>query len=238
MKATRCPAGGRGTSSLSRNRQRWRPAGEAERLRGSGGAEDNQKKGYKMKSFKTGLLQGRITRRSLLAAVLPAAGASLALAGGKDDHPDDPRRCFRLGGSFIGRDATGDLLNLVQIPLDPEGKTAATHVMLPEYPLYVAGLLASYGADSLTNYVGEAKMTSFDTAKQTALGYAVASGNPPVIKVIHHVSGTMRFLDADTIMYSYISTMYLASADGFPSGNPVLGPLPPVQTLFKRVAVM
>jgi len=191
-----------------------------------------------MKAFKTGLLQGRITRRSLLAAALPVAGASLALAGGKDDDRDDPQRQFQLGGAFIGHDAAGDLLNLVLVPLDPDGKTAATHVALPEYPQGIADLLASFGADALTDYVGQAKMIHRDTANQTGIGYAIKSGNPPVVIAIHHVCATLHFKDADTVEYTYISTMFAPSTDGLPHGDPVLGPLPPVQALFKRVAVV
>ncbi len=169
----------------------------------------------------------------MLAALLPAAGASLALAKGKDENSGS----FRLGGSFIGRDEAGDLLNFIQIPLDPAGKIAATHVMLPEYPQSVADLLTAFGADSLSNYVGEMKMISSDTAKGTGIGYAVASGNPLTVKAIHIVSASARFVDQDTIMYSYTSTLYAPSADGLPHGNPLLGPLPPTQVVFKRVAV-
>ena len=48
-------------------------------------AENQQQKGYKMKTFKTGLLQGRITRRTLLAAALPLAASALVLAATASD---------------------------------------------------------------------------------------------------------------------------------------------------------
>ncbi len=80
-------------------------------------------------------------------------------------------------------------------------------------------------------------MISFDTAKQTAIGYMVASANPLVVKGIHLVSATARFVDLDTIIYTYISTLYAPSADGFPQGKPLLGPLPPTQAVLKRVTV-
>ncbi len=157
----------------------------------------------------------------------------MALAKGKDDNSGS----FRLGGSFIGRDEVGNLLNLIQIPLDPAGKTASTHVMLPELPQSTADLLTAFGADALSNYVGEMKMVSFDTAKQTGIGYMVATGNPLVVKGIHLVSATARFVDPDTIIYTYISTLYAPSADGRPQGKPLLGPLPPAQAVLKRVTV-
>ncbi len=193
-----------------------------------------------MNTFKTSA-KGRIARRSMLAALLPAAGASLALAKGKGDNSGKDKKddsgCFRLGGSFIGRDDDGTLLNFIQVPLDPAGKTASTQVMVAELSKNGAGLLTALGADALSNHVGEMKMISPDTAQQTAIGYAIATGNPVTVKAIHLVSATARFVDHDTIMYSYASTVYAPSADGLPHGNPLLGPLPPIPAVLKRITV-
>ena len=67
---------------------------------GQRGAENNQKKGYKMKTFKTDLLKGRITRRSLLAVALPATGLTLAWAAGARDD-SGAKGHFRLGGAYV-----------------------------------------------------------------------------------------------------------------------------------------
>jgi hypothetical protein len=50
-------------------------------------------KGHTMKAFVTGLLKGRIMRWSILAALLAAAGLSVACLG--PNH-------YRFGGNFTG----------------------------------------------------------------------------------------------------------------------------------------
>jgi len=61
-----------------------------------------------MKRFITGLLEGRKTRWGMLAALLAAAGLSLAWM-------ETPQ--YQLGGAWIGSGGAG-IWNALQIPLD------------------------------------------------------------------------------------------------------------------------
>lgn len=197
-------------------------------------AENNQKKGHKMKAFKTGLLKGRITRRSLLAAVLPATGLSLAWANGARADCG-AKGHFQLGGAWIGTDNAGFALNHVQIPLDPEGKTAALRVSALSYGSAVADLLTELKANTESDFVGQLDMISHDTAKLSMVGYALASGNPPVIWAIIVVSGLCQFTDRDTMVSNYTFSLFPPSADGLPHDNPLLGPVPAPTLTLKRV---
>ena len=95
-----------------------------------------------MKAFTTGLLKGRITRRRLLAAVLPAAGGvSLAWTG---------HHHYRLGGGWVGSGA-GSEFSVLYIPLDPAGQKAALRVNTITYGADTAGLVAAFGADAITD---------------------------------------------------------------------------------------
>lgn len=187
-----------------------------------------------MKTFTHGTLRGRMTRRTLLAAVLPTAGFSVALADGNGNNSDEGR--FRLGGAFIASDNAGLMFEYVEIPLDPEAKTAAGFLSLLTYPQAVAGLLVQFGADSVSDFAGQKKMISADTAKVTFLGYGIASGNPPEIALISVISAIHQFTDRDTILATYTNSFYLPSADGLPHGSPVLGPLSAAPLTLKRVA--
>lgn len=185
-----------------------------------------------MKTFITGLLRGRLTRRNMLAAVLPATGISLAwtqqaMAGQKVN---------RLGGAWIGADGAGLLLNHIQIPLDPEGKTAALHVHSMTYSQANAGLFTALGADTLTDFAGPAVMISKDTAQATLLGYVQASGNPPAVTAIVVLPSIFRFADSDTIVGDYSISAFPPSADGMPHGDPLPpGPVPAPPITLRRV---
>ncbi len=179
-----------------------------------------------------GLLQGRITRRRLLAAALPAAGASLAFAGEKSGD----QGCFRLGGSWIAvEEGTGLTMNEVFIPLDPAGKTAAVRVM----PLFVfPDVLSMLHADTLSDAVGHAEMTGRDTAKATIIEYAQAGNPPTAVKAIFLVSCQFRFIDADTMLSSYTQWIYPPSADYLPHGDALFPPYSSQTVTNKRVPLL
>jgi hypothetical protein len=177
-------------------------------------AENNQEKGYKMRTFMTGLLKGRMVRWGILPVVLVFAGLSLAW----DQHH------YRLGGAWVG---AGSVLtwNCLQAPLDAEGRTAAIRVDPTSWGPEFAGLLAAFGADAVTGTVGQARMISRDTQKWTLTGYAVQVGNPQVVKAIFVYSGTWKFNSPDTAVLDYSLNVYAPTANGYPDLNaPIIVP--------------
>ncbi len=193
-----------------------------------------------MKAFTTGLLKGRITRRTLLAA-LPAAGASLALAREKTGD----NRVYRLGGAWIGPEWTA-----VHIPLDPAGRTAALQLSFytnggPNF----AGLIAAFGADTLTNFVSQAEMVSHDTAEFAAVGYGTKRGSPPLTCVIFVVRGTLTYQGPDSLAVNSTIDVYPgpanslslpnadADGDGFPDPGVTAQYSIPATSSAKRITL-
>jgi hypothetical protein len=173
-----------------------------------------------MKTPITGLLKGGITRRSMLAAVLPAAGLSLAMNG----HAESDNRVNRLGGGWIAYNAD-TLFSHMQIPLDPEGKSAALILDVATYSESTAQFLAlpEVGADSFTSFVGSIHMTGKDEAEGTIMAYGLASGNPPVpplLKFIMVISALFQFTSPDTMECDWTYAIYPPSNDGLPHGDP------------------
>ncbi len=180
----------------------------------------------------TGLLQGRITRRSLLAAALPAAGVSLAWTGDKSGD----KGAYKLGGSWIAvEEGTGLIMNEVITPLDPAGKTATLQGEAVAYGPALAGLIQAVGADLMTAFVGHMSMTGRDIAKGLEVAYLVASGNTPTIVGVLQISNEFKFTDPDTMISEYKSALYPPSPDGLPHGNPIIGPVSGATVTNKRV---
>ncbi len=190
-----------------------------------------------MKTFKTGLLKGRITRRSLLTAVLPTAGLSLAWARGEQDQ-SLAKGHIQLGGAWIGTQESGHAFSQVQIPLGPEGNTAAIRMILLNYGQSVANLLAAFKANQVSDWVGPARMISRNTAKATFVGYLQALGTVLDIKAIVVINALFQFTDADTFLGNYTNSVYLPSADFLPHGDPVVGPLIGETLTWKRVPLL
>lgn len=180
----------------------------------------------------TGLLQGRITRRSLLAAALPIAGVSLAWAG-EGLKQGDEKGPFRLGGSWIASDNRGLLLNELMVPLDPAGKTAAFFVAPVSYDQATADFVTMFGGDFLSDISGYMEMTGRDTAKARGIYYVVQSGNPAEVKAILEILIQFQFTDADTMVSEYTHNVYAPSADGWPHGQPT-GPIPGTAPVTNR----
>ncbi len=183
---------------------------------GTAPANNNQQKGYAMKGYIIGLLKSRITRWSMLPVVLVGAALSVAWEG---HH-------YRLGGAFIGWG--GIIRNGYQAPLDPEGKTAAIRVNTITYGAGFAGLMKAFGADTLTEAVGESVMTSRDTYKFSQVSYLTKAGNPPTIQAIVVMWGTGKFTGPDTITIDYTFDVYPAAADANGDGLPDAGTKPVV----------
>jgi len=164
-----------------------------------------------MRSVTTGLLKSRMARWSLFVAVLAAAGLSLAWMG-------QPQ--YKLGGGFI-YSGGGVISTTFQIPLDPAGRTAAVRVNPLGYRADLAGLLAMFGADSQTEFTGEAQMTSRHTAKWAFVGYGTKQGNPPQICLIEVYSGTDTFTGPDSMDVTYTCDVYPGPANilGLPNAD-------------------
>jgi hypothetical protein len=182
-----------------------------------------------MKKFINGLLKGRIIRWSILAVVLAVVGLSVAWL----DRP-----CYRLGGGWIGGHP-GFVWNLQQIPLDPLGQTEAFRVIALQWGTDFAGLLTGFGADSVTDCVGEGRMISHDTAKWQCVGYAQVAGNPPTTTAILVYAGTFKFTARDRAAVVYALNVFPAGADADGDGYPDAGAQPavtiPVTDTAKRV---
>jgi len=176
-----------------------------------------------MKTIVNGLLKGRITRWGFLAVLLIAAGATVAW---------NNEIQYKLGGAWVGG-VQGIQWSAIYAPSDPAGRTATIQVQFPAFPAAIqAGLLAPFGADTLSVAVGEAAMTDRDTAKFTWVAYAVTDAHPPVIMAIFVVNGTMDFTGPDSAMTTETVRIYLPSADANHDGLPDPNAIPAATVPF------
>jgi hypothetical protein len=185
-----------------------------------------------MKAFITGLLKGRITRWSIL-----AAGAALVVLLGTAAS-DQGKGQYKLGGTFIGNNGA-NIWSGLNIPLDPAGRTAVLRVNVSTPGSGVAELLSAFGADTLTEFVGEEAMTGLDTAKYGTIAYANKQGNPPQRCAIWVMNGTLKFTGPDTFVVDYTVDIYPAALDADSDGFPDPGTVPalsvPGQDYARRV---
>ena len=170
-----------------------------------------------MKTFITGLLKGRRSRRSILATVLAVAGLSVAASLGPNH--------YRLGGAWIGLGG-GEIWNAFHVPLDAAGRTAAMRVNGFTYGADLAGLLATFGADTLSEFTSQGEMVGPDTFKYAFVGYGQKQGNPPLIRLIFVMPGTGRFTGPDGFVVNYTIDVYPAAADADGDGFPDPGTTP------------
>jgi len=186
-----------------------------------------------MKAFITGLLKGRKSRLGLLAVVLAAAGLSIAWLG--PEH-------YRLGGAFWSDPArcNGNYWSAFQAPLDAAGKTAALRVNMVKYSASVGGLLAAFGADTITEFVGQVAMIDNDTAQGTIAGYLLKQGVPPELKAIWIWEGVIEWTGPNSYEAIGVNKIFLPSADANGDGLPDPGATPvievPMQHPVNRIA--
>ena len=172
-----------------------------------------------MKTFITGLLKGRKTRWSMLAVLVATAGLSVAWLG--PNH-------YRLGGAFLSDPARGGgtYWSAFQAPLDSAGKTAALRVNVLTYGPSGAGLLAAFGADTITELVGQAVMIDNDTAQGAIAGYLLKQGVPPELKAIWVFEGVLEWTGPNSYEAIGINKLFLPSADANGDGLPDPGATP------------
>jgi hypothetical protein len=191
------------------------------------------------------VLAQSINRRRVLKR-LGLGLAALGLVAGTLFMTAFTPRFYRLGGAWVGGHP-GFTWSAIQAQMDPLGQTCCDRPILKYYDAQFAGLLAAFGADSLSDAVGEARMISPDTAQWTLLAYAVATPHQPgdllQNKAIVMFSGTWKYTSQDTAVLNYTVNVYLPSADadgdGLPDANaqPVLT-IPGVVDNAKRVPIL
>lgn len=165
------------------------------------------------------------TRRRTL-KILGASLAGMALVAGALCVTGFGQKYYRLGGAWVGG-RTGFLWSALQTPLDPLGQTAAARPILKHFDAEFAGLLAYYGADNLSDAIGEARMISPDTARWTLLAHLQTTPHAPgallETKAIAVYFGTWKYTTTDTAVLNYTVKVYPASADsdgdGYPDAN-------------------
>ena len=172
--------------------------------------------------------------------------AGIALVAGALCVTGFGQKYYRLGGAWVGGHP-GFTWSALQAPMDPAGQTCAARPILKYFDAQFAGLLAAFGADNLSDAVGEARMISPDTARWTLIAYAQATPHQPgdllQNKAIVVYSGTWKYTSQDTVVLNYTVNVYLPSADadgdGYPDENaqPVLT-IPGFVDTAKRVPIL
>ncbi len=175
-----------------------------------------------------------INRKRIIVTTLGTAAAiALVLTQTAESH-----RQYRLGGNWIGGSG-GNLWTALHTPLDPEARTDASRVHFVTYNADFAAVLSTFGADSLSDAVGQGEMISRDTCKWTLMSYALKQGNPPLIQAIGVGQGTWQFISPDSAVVHYTNYMYLPTADADGDGFPDAGSTPvaafPVVDTAQRV---
>jgi len=123
---------------------------------------------------------------------------------------------------------------------------SAARPILKYFNAQFAGLLASFGADSLSDATGEIKMVSPDTGRWTLISYMQATPHQPgdllQSKAIIVSHGTWKFTSNDTAVLNYTLDIYLPSADADGDGFPDEGAQPvlilPTVDNAKRVPIL
>jgi hypothetical protein len=135
---------------------------------------------------------------------------------------------YRLGGGWIGHAAGLWTWNALQTPINSEATEATLRVNFTSYGTDLAGLAAAFGADSLSDLVGQEVMINRDTARWTLVGYAQATGpnNERQIRAIVIAFGTLQFIDPNHDVIHATITVYPASADVDGDGMPDAGATP------------
>ncbi len=191
------------------------------------------------RTFVTGMLKGRITRWVTLTAAVALAGLLTVAASPGGNRQN------KLGGAWIGEGPshwTG-----LHIPLDPDGQAAIIRVNFFTLSEDWVGLLAAFGADTLTESVSQAEMISNDTAKFALVSYGTTKGHPQGFSVVLVMRGTLTFTGRDNLVVNCTVDVYpgpantlgLPNADADGDGLPDKGTTPaysiPATSAAKRV---
>ena len=143
--------------------------------------------------------------------------------------PMPARRC-NWAAALLAR-ATGLFSTPCRLPLDPAGRTAALHLKVHTWSPLFAGLLSSFGADTLTEAIGEVEMTGKNTFKVCWVAYLIKQGNPPAIQGIMVLTGDAQFTGPASYVIVSNFDVYPATADADKDGFPDPGTSPLYSTL-------
>jgi hypothetical protein len=183
--------------------------------------------------------RGGLKKLSLALAAIALVAGTLCVTGFGTKY-------YRLGGAWVGGHP-GFTWSAIQAPMDPLGQTCCDRPIVKYYDAQFAGLLAAFGADSLSDAIGEARMISPDTARWTLISYAQATPQQPgdllQNKAIVMFSGTWKFTSDNTVVLNYTVNVYLPSADADDDGYPDAGAqpvltIPGVVDNAKRVPIL
>jgi hypothetical protein len=164
----------------------------------------------------------------LLCGIVSAQGVS-SRENRRASSSDLGRRQYKLGGAWAGHSESPSWTwTALQIPTNPEGTEAALLLKFTSYGADVAGLVASFGADFLSDFVGQEVMIDRDTARWTLVGYAQAKGpnNELQIRAIVVAFGTLQFTGPNVDVIHATLTVYPAAADANGDGLPDPGAAP------------
>jgi hypothetical protein len=171
--------------------------------------------------------------------------AGLALVAGALCVSGFGQKTYRLGGAWVGGNPTYTW-SVLFAPSDPLGQTGAARPILKYFNDQFAGLLASFGAETISDATGEIKMISPDTARWTLVGYMQVPPHQPgdllQSKGILVSHGTWKFTSDNTAVLNYTLDVYPASADADGDGFPDAGAQPilsiPTVDNAKRIPIL
>ena len=169
-------------------------------------------------------------KHAVLGAFAVAAAAFL-LFNSNVQSQQHPSPQMKLGGAWIG---TGGSWTGFHSPLDPDGRTAA--VRINGIATDFSALLAAFGADTMSECIGQAQMISRDTFKYSFVGYGTKQGPPPVIRFIYVMWGTGTYHGPDALAINATIDVYPAAADANGDGLPDPGTTPVVSIPTTRTA--
>lgn len=131
-------------------------------------------------------------------------------------------RAYKLEGAWTFQDLTfpGALGCVTLAPSDPSGQAAAFRVNWPGGSPDFAPTMAYYGVDSMTDFIGEARMLSRKTARCCWVAYWIKTGVPNEIKMILIGSNDITFTSQDTGVSQATWAGYLPTTDANGDGLP------------------
>lgn len=197
----------------------------------------------KINELTTNMTRSIKPRGSLKILGVSLAGVAL-LAGALCVTGFGPKN-YRLGGAWVGGNPTYTW-SVLFAPSDAAGQTAAARPILKYFNEQFAGLLASFGADNLSDATGEIRMISLDTGAWTLISYAQVTPHQPgellQNKAIIVSHGTWQFTSDSTAVLNYVLDCYLPTADADGDGFPDAGAQPvltiPTVDNAKRVPIL